>query len=898
MSYPNRNSIQLQDLPPDRDNGTEPHEHRQTFSDRGRHLRALASGHRDSRYAPLVEASPSPTRHASRPQINTVEEEDVGSPIDPAQFQNAIGFGMDFNFQGDTSPPLTPPIPTPASSQLSYSQYGQPSYQDRLTSDDRGYFSPSYDDTARLTDVRNLQPISGAAAAAPAHQRNRSSFHSVHFLSPVDTPATPRYSENLGQVEAATGSFRDSRGRKRSLSPAQNLSPLNRAGTIVRNMSQRVVNVSNDSQVAERTIQRKSTVHSRLQAPPSLPALSEYATDGPSSPSPSTVGEKPPSPVIRPRIPSVQRHRPPNPLRGRSLGIFPPESKVRMRLCDLLVHPATEPLLLLLIVVQTVLLAVDARSKAKYEPGIVKHIRNFSPFDYALLGLFIVYTIEVVIRIIVSGFIINPVEYSTINRKVSLRDAVMMKVNRLFGGPERQSSQRRSGNKDDTMEAQQPSVLRTFTTAQIHADIGPGDHREQQRARLAHRAYLRHSFNRTDFLAVISFWIAFVLGVIGIDNTRVILVFNMLSCLRIIRLLNLTSGTSVSVYASSMKYGTDCSQVILRSLKKAAPLLVNVAFLIGFFWLLFSIVGVQNFKSSMRRNCVWQGADPTLDYNNTNQFCGGHRLADNSSHGYIQLPGHPAGPDEGKGFLCPPGSFCVERSAPFNGTKSFDNILQSLELVFVVMSSNTWSNLLYTMADTDYLVSSLFFIIAILILSLWLISLLIAVITSSFQIIREESKTSAFTGEVINEETAEEEHEKQRVNNLKRFYDKTTWVWIAVIAYGLVSQMMTSANMSDFRRSFIEKSETIVTFILLLEILVRLAVDWRHFFNSRRNITDLIIAITTTIIQIPAIKHAHGGKAYAWLTIFQIVRVYRIVLAVPVTRDLIVCTAHGRLANH
>jgi hypothetical protein len=89
-------------------------------------------------------------------------------------------------------------------------------------------------------------------------------------------------------------------------------------------------------------------------------------------------------------------------------------------------------------------------------------------------------------------------------------------------------------------------VLRTFTTAQMHVDVGPGDLRGQQRARLAHRAYLRHSFNRTDFLAVISFWIAFVLGLIGVNNTRVILVFDMLSCLRIIRLLNLTSGTSVS----------------------------------------------------------------------------------------------------------------------------------------------------------------------------------------------------------------------------------------------------------------------------------------------------------------------------------------------------------------
>jgi hypothetical protein len=186
------------------------------------------------------------------------------------------------------------------------------------------------------------------------------------------------------------------------------------------------------------------------------------------------------------------------------------------------------------------------------------------------------------------------------------------------------------------------------------------------------------------------------------------------------------------------------------------------------------------------------------------------------------------------------------------------------------------------------LITSLFFIVAILILSLWLISLLIAVITSSFQIIREESKTSAFTGEEIKEDTTDEDNEKLKVNSLKRLYDKSAVLWITVIAFGLVSQMMRSAGMSNFRSKFIDRAEIIVTLVLLLEILIRLVVDWRHFFRSKRNITDLSIAIITTVIQIPIIKSSHDGKAYAWLTIFQIMRVYRVVLAVPMTRDLIV----------
>lgn len=546
-------SIPLRDLnrPPDEhDEYTQggAQQHRRTLSDRGRnllrHSGSLATGgHWNSQYAPIAETSPSPTRSARRPQLDTsaahghggaaVPDDAEYSPVDAGAFQAAIGFsGM--SFQGETSPP----IPTPMSSEQSYHHYGSDPYLARTTSDDNGYFSPTaYDDTARLTDERHLQPISGTAPLSPTQPQDRSSFQSVRFLTPEGAASGARLGDDIGHVEAATAGLRTSTGRKRSLSPGAAGSPLHRAGTIMRNMSQRVVNISNEPEVAERTMRRKSSLrHARLEEPPSFPAaLPEYLHDGPASPV-----EKPPSP-IHPRRPSVPWQPPPNPLRGKTLGIFPPDSKLRMKLCDLLVHPVIEPFLLCLIVVQTILLAVDA-SNSVWDP---KHKRSAgwgSALDYALLGLFVIYTIETIIRVIVSGFIINPVEYSTINRQVGVRQAVLSNARKLFG-PQRQPSQKRADTGVDPQHL--PSVLRTFTTAQINPAIGPGDSRDQQRARLAHRAYLRHSFNRTDFLAVVSFWISFAIGVIGIENRRHIFIFKMLSCLRIIRLLNLTSGTSV-----------------------------------------------------------------------------------------------------------------------------------------------------------------------------------------------------------------------------------------------------------------------------------------------------------------------------------------------------------------
>jgi len=56
-------------------------------------------------------------------------------------------------------------------------------------------------------------------------------------------------------------------------------------------------------------------------------------------------------------------------------------------------------------------------------------------------------------------------------------------------------------------------------------------------------------------------------------------------------------------------------KTILRSLKKAAPLLVQVGFFVGFFWVLFGIIGIQTFRGSYRRQCVWEGNSPRVPAN-------------------------------------------------------------------------------------------------------------------------------------------------------------------------------------------------------------------------------------------------------------------------------------------
>ena len=65
------------------------------------------------------------------------------------------------------------------------------------------------------------------------------------------------------------------------------------------------------------------------------------------------------------------------------------------------------------------------------------------------------------------------------------------------------------------------------------------------------------------------------------------------------------------------------------------------------------------------------------------------------------------GTDNHKGYLCPKGSLCLEGDNPYKGTVSFDNVLQSLQLVFVIMSSNTFSDILYYTTDSDFLAGAI-----------------------------------------------------------------------------------------------------------------------------------------------------------------------------------------------
>lgn len=405
------------------------------------------------------------------------------------------------------------------------------------------------------------------------------------------------------------------------------------------------------------------------------------------------------------------------------------------------------------------------------------------------------------------------------------------------------------------------------------------------------RAFLRSSWQRLDFVSVLSFWISLILQVSNWDYDNHFMLFRALGCIRIWRLLNLTTGTNI----------------ILRACQSAIPQLIDVGIFVVCFWVIFAIIGVQSFKSSLSRHCVWTNPDdPSETYINSDLFCGAYLGTDGHPHPYLDRLGHPTG--YVKGWWCPVNSVCQSGENPYGGTVSFDNILQSMQAVFVMISVNTFSDTMYNVMNTDSVAAALFFVVGIYILTVWLMNIFTAIIVASFDFVqmeeKEERKRKAEASQ--NDKSLKSRKAKlkswffndelhsqlvleliQRKPWLKRYY-RLEFLFSLIITLSLITQSFRSHNMREKRAMFLYRIEALFTGILLLEIILRFLLylpDWRTFFISHRNIVDLTLAVITSVIIVGPVKD-RLGHAYYWMSVFQLARFYRVVLSFRITSDL------------
>ena len=216
------------------------------------------------------------------------------------------------------------------------------------------------DDRAPLASPTNQQPVAGFStttpsplSSSPSQKLKRTSTHSVRFAPgtslgddlqsvaeqgmsrTMSTKTTGGGGGRSRSGSSATGGLSRSSSRTagRSLSPASS-SPVRRVSVAVQNMGQRVVNLSNDPAAMEQSIRRKGSSKQRPDRP-EVPEIEVQQYEEPSE----EQEEKPSTPLRR-----VPSKKPPwreqaNPLKGKTLRLFSPSNRLRLILCDVLIHP-------------------------------------------------------------------------------------------------------------------------------------------------------------------------------------------------------------------------------------------------------------------------------------------------------------------------------------------------------------------------------------------------------------------------------------------------------------------------------------------------------------------------------------------------------------------------------
>ncbi|KAG0222605.1 calcium channel protein, partial [Mortierella sp. GBA43] len=374
--------------------------------------------------------------------------------------------------------------------------------------------------------------------------------------------------------------------------------------------------------------------------------------------------------------------------------------------------------------------------------------------------------------------------------------------------------------------------------------------------------FLRHSFNRMDMVALVCYWIDFFLMMGRVEG---VYIFKALAALRTLRLINMT-----------LQKWTP-----LHSLKKSIPLLLNIALSIAFLFLLFSIIGVVAFKGSYTRRCVL-ATDETVVLEE--QFCGSYykEVGSREKLSYITLEGVQS-PTSPKGYTCAYGYICKDTGEYFENDLSFDHIGVAMVQVYILMTAQTWTDIMYKIMDAEHGASSIYFILVILIMNFWILNLFVAVIIESESMSDddEEDTKNALESTDVDEarDGAETRFKKEQLRKMEFF-------WVLAIIADLVFQCQPQYKSRTGDILSYENAELWFTVLFLVDIGIRFTVWPAHpkFFHSPKNNFDLFLAVVTTIIQIPAIRYS---DTYTYLSVFQVMRIYRPIIYIQSLKDLI-----------
>ncbi|KAI8064552.1 Ion transport protein-domain-containing protein, partial [Gongronella butleri] len=511
--------------------------------------------------------------------------------------------------------------------------------------------------------------------------------------------------------------------------------------------------------------------------------------------------------------------------------------------------------------------------------------------EYLYLAIQTLYTLDCFAKIIVYGLWIPPAD----NQKTGYQLLVQPLVASLIR-PWKKFRYQPSSSSQPPQQQQQHDT--TTPKVQQHA--------------VYHKAYLNSFGNCLDLASIICYWIDF--GLMW-NNYTSISVFKAMGAAKPLRLLSILPGTAV----------------ILKSLEAGWDLMLDVSGFLFFFLFLFAVVGLVTFGGVYSRQCHYfpNGPNQPVPVYPT-QFCSGYYNGTDVV-GPFDIVLQKNGFAGRQGRICQSGQMCIANTAlnPDDGYMNYDMIFAAFLNVYTFVSMELWTDMMYIAMDADSRLAALYFCLGIYIIGFILVYLLLAVITSAFARVRAtSSSSSAFTSSKASRSAASMKHHhilqllyppeddvhhatstgranaaaaaaaaaaadadapwdaKYRLVRWKRrlvrivssrafFYAGGFLVFVDGLFMCLRSVYATEPLLE-----FLDNVETAFTFIFAIEILIRMlgTLHWMDFWLSTRNRIDLALVIVTCVIQLPTIQ---DSPMYRYLTIFQVLRLYRLFMCIP-----------------
>eukprot|EP00760_Papus_ankaliazontas_P006722 PhM_4_TR13151/c0_g1_i1/m.24910 len=212
-------------------------------------------------------------------------------------------------------------------------------------------------------------------------------------------------------------------------------------------------------------------------------------------------------------------------------------------------------------------------------------------------------------------------------------------------------------------------------------------------------AYFRDGWNRLDFIIIVS-GVAGVVADLTVSQNP-----SGLSALRAVRLLRPLRALT----------GIPHMKVIINSMIRSMPALVNVVLMYFLFLITLSVLGVQLFKGRLRYRCVDASTGVTPE-----------DLGGTVCNPYSDATSGVAG------FHCPWGYDCAVVGNPDYGYTSFDDVGHAAFVLFTSVTWEGWTEVMYNAmnATTDW--ACIYFVIAALVGNLFIINLTLVIINYEF----------------------------------------------------------------------------------------------------------------------------------------------------------------------